>query len=200
MPRSYRSLVLAVVVGMSFLVLPARASAQVAAIGARISFVRGDVATDTPSSQLLGGLVRLKASPRIAVEGSMDYRSYTSTDKTKKVRETPIQGSLLLYLIHTTISPYVLGGYGIYTQKTDTLATNGSVTASASEKKTGVHAGFGADLMFGKHAAVFADYRYRFVRFGSKADATAQPLIPGVGLTKFSHQGSMWTGGLALYF
>ena len=48
--------------------------------------------------------------------------------------------------------------------------------------------------------ALFGDYRYRFVHFGDVA-VDSQPInIPLISAAKLSHQGSMWTTGMAFYF
>jgi opacity protein-like surface antigen len=181
---------------------PARAAAQgFVGLGPRVSFVRGDNTTATPSTQLFGGVIHLKASKRVALEGSIDFRSSTSTDGTQKVTETPLQGTVLIYLVRTTISPYLLAGYGVYTEKTETFATTGGMaTSTSTTHNTGWHAGFGGEILVGKRVGLFADYRYRFVQLGNSAGANATPLIPGVNLLKISHNGSMWTGGFIVYF
>jgi hypothetical protein len=61
-------------------------------------------------------------------------------------------------------------------------------------------------VRLGAHAAVHADYRYTFLRFGGDgaSQASSGPSIPFLGsLTdrlRVSHQGSMWTAGMTLYF
>ena len=72
------------------------------------------------------------------------------------------------------------------------------VAATSTEKKTGWHLGAGAELFVHRHAAFFADYRFRFVKFGEDAEGGEPIDLPG--LHRLSHQGSMWTGGMAFYF
>jgi hypothetical protein len=94
----------------------------------------------------------------------------------------------------------------MYSETTDTLDLTGAPIATVSERTTGAHAGFGAELFVSRHAAFFADYRFRFVGWG-EPDEGDDPLnipgasvIPGLDKVKLSHRGSMWTSGIAFYF
>ena len=67
----------------------------------------------------------------------------------------------------------------------------------------------GADIKMGKRATLFADYRYRFIRFGDEALAEGETGagafgLPGVGslidVFRMSHEGAMWTGGVVINF
>ena len=59
---------------------------------------------------VLGGTMRLRTSPHIAIEGALDHRSRTSEDLTARVRETPIQGSLLVFPVKAALAPYCSAG------------------------------------------------------------------------------------------
>jgi hypothetical protein len=114
---------------------------------------------------------------------------------------------MLLFPVRSTISPYLLAGYGIYQQTYDTLdPANGLAVTSTVERKTGAHIGFGAEVLLVRHAAFYIDYRLRFVRFGSPeadedpVDIPGQSIIPGLKNVQLSHQGSMITSGVAFYF
>ena len=94
-----------------------------------------------------------------------------------------MQGSLLLFPVRSAFSPYVGGGIGVYSQTQETLNAIGVVTASTTEKKIG-----------------------RFVKFGD-ATAGSEPInipggtvFPALKSVHLSHQGSMWTSGVAFYF
>ena len=179
---------------------PAMASAQGFGIGPRFSFVRGDIASDAQSTRFLGGTIRMSASSTAVTELAMDYRTFRSEDFTTQVRETPIQGSLLIFFGHHGFSPYLLGGFGIYTRQYDQLDKSGKIIDTTTERRTGLHLGAGAEIRLSRHTAVYGDYRLRFVKFGA-ASADGQPVnIPGLSKLKLSHQGSMWTGGVAFYF
>ena len=89
---------------------------------------------------------------------------------------------------------------GLYTEHTDTLSSTGVVLESTMTRKTGSHIGIGAEFLLARHAALFVDYRFRFVTFGA-GDPGAEPIdIPGLRSLKLSHRGTMWTSGVAFYF
>ena len=178
---------------------PAHASAQSVGLGPRFSFVRGDLPSGTPATRLFGGTLRIRSSKRVVLEAALDYQSQFSEDKTTRIRQTPFQASLLLFPVRSTFSPYLLGGIGVYSEMTDTLGPAGVVQETTLQRKTGWHLGAGAELFVARHAALFADYRFRFVKFGTP-DPDSEPInIPGLD-SKLSHRGSMWTGGMAFYF
>jgi hypothetical protein len=182
------------------------AFAQGFGLGPRLSFVRGDVPSDTPSTRFLGGAMRMSSSRRVVLELALDRRSETSEDGLSRLRELPLQGSLLLFPVRSRFAPYLLAGIGLYSQTHETLDDTGRVVDSTRTRKTGTHVGFGAEIFLSRHAALYADYRLRFVRFGDPEDG-ADPIdipgdsfIPGLDKVKLSHQGSMWTSGVAFYF
>jgi hypothetical protein len=189
--------------------LPVTASAQSVGIGPRMSFVRPDPALGTGRDTYTGGTLRMKMSPRTSVELAMDWRSTTSDDATVRIRDYPVQGSLMLYPVRAALAPYVLGGVGWYSQRMEALSGT-KVLSSQTVRRRGYHAGFGGELKLGRKLTVFADYRYTFINFGSGDEAEngagAFPVIGGLGgmsllqNLKFSHEGSMWTSGLTFTF
>jgi hypothetical protein len=205
---------------LAALAIPGAAAAQMLGVGPRFSMVRGDLATNTPSTRFFGGTLRLNTSKNVGLEGSLDFRTTMDTAKTQRLRETPLQGSLLIYPFRSVLSPYALGGLGIYTRTYEVLGPAGVISQSAQERKTGMHLGFGGELRVARHAVAYVDYRYRFVKFGNGASSTGTTTgtgtantsvsgsamnallgsIPGLSLLKFSHEGSMWTGGVAFVF
>jgi Outer membrane protein beta-barrel domain len=182
--------------------LPQAASAQAIGFGPRFSFVRGDIPTATPSTRFMGATLRMRSSRHMVLEIALDYRSEFNEDHTIRRRETPLQGSLLIFPVRAVWSPYLLGGMGIYSQVTDTLGgLGGGIEATTVERKTGWHIGLGAELYVSRRAAFFADYRFRFVQLGATPDAGAEPInLPGLSSLKLTHHGSMWTSGMAFYF
>jgi opacity protein-like surface antigen len=189
---------------------PARVWAQgTVGVGPRIAFVTGSGTTpqaNNTSTRYMGALLRARTSPRSTIELALDYQSHTNDTLTERVRDIPIQGSLLLYPLRTSISAYVLGGIGWYSQRVETLS-NTTVLSSTTTSKIGYHAGLGGELQLGNRAAVHLDYRYNFIHFGAQdGTATSPGAIPIPGLTdlqeklQLSHEGSMWTTGLTVYF
>lgn len=184
---------------LAALALPLPASAQGLGIGPRLSFVRGDVPSATESTRFLGGILRMSSSKRVVFEVAGDFRTERAEDGLSRVRERPIQGSMLLFPVRSTFSPYILAGYGLYSRTVETLDLTGDVAEAVSERKTGAHVGFGAELFLSRRAAFVVDYRYRFVRFGAPENDETPVNVPGLR-NRLSHRGSMWTSGLAFYF
>ena len=186
--------------------LPAAASGQSIGIGPRVSFVRGELTSDAPAVRFLGGTLRAVTGKHTVFEVSMDYRAVYNDDRTERTREAPIQGSMLLFPVRSAFAPYVGGGIGIYSQLHDELGAAGKVIATTVERKIGWHLGAGLELKVARHASLFADYRFRFVKFGTPEPGSTDipipgsSLIPGLGNVHLSHQGSMWTSGVAFYF
>lgn len=193
------SLVLPLLAVALLIIVPVPAAGQALGLGPRLSFVRGDVPAGAESTRFIGGIVRMQTSRRVVLEGAIDYRGESSDDGLTRVRERPLQGSLLVFPVRAAFSPYVLAGYGLYTRTVEHLDVAGAVSESVTERRTGAHMGFGAELFLGRHAAVILDYRYRFVRFGAAEPGEESIGLPGLG-GRLSHRGSMWTSGVAVYF
>ena len=179
------------------------ASAQSLGIGGRLSFVRPDATRpDTESTRLAGGALRAHLSKRTAVEVSLDYRRFVDEEQ-RRIRQTPIQASLLLYPFRAVLGMYVLGGVGRYSERIEPApGVDAEVLTSA---RTGYHAGLGGELQLGRHAAFHLDYRYTFLHAGSDEEyAKGAVPIPGTMTLQdrlgLSHEGSMWTAGLTVYF
>jgi hypothetical protein len=188
---------------------PLHAQARNIGVGARLAFPPDSTGTSQQggtSNRFVGGLLRVRMSPRTAVELSVDYQSRTNDTLTERVRNIPVQGSLLLYPVRAAISTYVLGGIGRYSERVETLSNN-SVVSSTTTSRIGYHGGLGGELQLGRRAALHLDYRYTLIHFGSHEGVTTSPgalPIPGlIGLQdklQLSHEGSMWTTGLTVYF
>lgn len=193
----------------SVLLVPAEGRAQGEfGAGPRFSFVGSSDAkhVDTPRTRLSGGMIRFRTTERTALEIAFDYRSQMNDDLTERVKDMPIQGSLLMYLVRSAVSPYVLGGMGWYSQKVEHLANN-AVRDSTTTRKIGYHAGVGAQVQVHQRAAIHLDYRYTFIHFGDQPAGTTEPgAIPIPGLVslqeklKLSHEASMWTTGVTFFF
>lgn len=199
-PRRY--LIVSGVVLSLLALLPGRAWAQSFGLGARMSMIRGDVEADTDAVRFTGGHIRAKMSPRTAIEVALDLHSETNEEGTERVREYPLQASLMLFPLRSAFAPYLIGGGGWYTTRVEVLEDDEAVS-SESTRKFGWHGGFGAELRFGRHAAAHADYRYTFLRFGAEETENGVAGAAGEsGVSRFlpSYKGSMWTAGLTIYF
>jgi opacity protein-like surface antigen len=199
------------------------AAAQTFGIGGRMTSISGPespAASDGDSSRtrLWGGFARLHLAGSFGVEAAIDYDSWTNDTETARVRSMPIQVSALLLNPKKTFAPYLLGGLGWYKHRVEAL-DNGDAVATASSTDFGYHLGGGLQLKFGRHAAVFVDYRYVWVDANgldgfSGLIKSATSLTSVVGLVSsiagaggadeaddgVSRGGSMWIGGLTIYF
>jgi hypothetical protein len=184
-------------VGMT--ISPPAVAAQGFGVGPRVSFVRGDLPTDADSARFFGGILRLGVSKHLVLEGALDFKTTEAADGLSRIKERPLQASMLLFPVRSTLAPYVMVGYGWYSRIVETLDTTGAEAESLSDRRTGAHIGAGAELMFGRHAAITVDYRYRFVSFGSPADDESPVDLPIIG-SRLSHRGSMWASAFVLYF
>ena len=217
---------LAVAMGMSATARDARA--QGFGIGPRMVFVTGaDSPLQDPNStssvRLTGGFARLRASSHLGLEVSMDFRTARDAAQTIEVKSTPIQLSGLFYLLKGPVSPYAIFGAGWYKTQVDLLnpaaTAPTATTTSAATTKFGYHTGFGGEVMLGKHASIYVDYRYTFVNIqgiGGILSTAASLMTGGLGslfttmsgannagnttTPNVSHLGSMWTTGVAVYF
>jgi hypothetical protein len=174
------------------------ASAQSFGLGGRLSMIRFDTNAETSAERFLGGQIRAHLSPRTAVELSLDVRTQRNETLTERVRDVPIQASLLLFPVDAPVAPYVLGGAGWYSHRVEALAGD-DVLATETTREFGWHGGFGAELRMGRHAALHGDYRYTFLRFGDDEDAPEDEEGGGHWFLP-SYRGSMWTAGLTVYF
>lgn len=181
--------------------------AQTLGVGGRLSWIRADARDDgPPSERFWGGFARVRVSRRTAVEVSLDYRRFTDTDG-RRIRQVPLQGSLLLYPFRSVIGMYLLGGIGRYSDRIETPSTGDSPATQVTVSRTGYHAGLGGELQVGRHAALHVDYRYTFLHAGAEADAPyVRGAIPIPGTLWLQekldlwHEGSMWTAGVTVYF
>src|SRR5690349_15406363 len=109
------------------LLVPSRVYGQAFGIGPRLSFVHPDVSSSpTPATRFAGGTLRLASSKNVVLEAALDYHADFSTDGLTRLRQTPFQGSLLLFPVRKVFSPYLLGGMGIYSEHTDKLGPAGT--------------------------------------------------------------------------
>jgi opacity protein-like surface antigen len=177
--------------------LPAPCRAQGIGVGGRVSFLKTDASSDAGRERFLGGQIRAWLSPRIGAELSYDRRVQENDLNTVRVHDSPLQASLLLCLARSSFSPYLLGGFGWYTHTVDGIVADETVLTTRT-RRTGTHAGIGAELRAGKHLALHGDYRYTFLHFGDDPESPV-PVTPGSRFLP-AHEGSMWTAGFTIYF
>jgi hypothetical protein len=176
--------------------MAAPAAAQGFGIGVRMAWVKSDSNLDDDTVRFTGGQIRLTGS-RAGLEVSLDRRSEELEALNQRVKETPIQASLLLKLAGGGFQPYLLGGPGWYKRSVEPLE-GPAEDLEVSTTEFGWHAGGGLELRFGRHAGIHGDYRYTFLDFNDDDDeeiggGLIGSLLPG-------HKGSMWTLGFSFYF
>lgn len=188
-----RGRVVSIISFVAVVAFAAPAAAQFG-IGARLAMVHTDVAGDDDSVRFTGGQIRLGSS-RTALEVSLDRHTQTFDLLNEKVKETPIQASLLLKLASGSFQPYLLGGPGWYKRTVEPIDDPTDSIESVSTTKFGWHAGFGAEIRMGRHAGIHGDYRYTHLSFNDdeEDESFVSGLLP-------SHDGSMWTVGFTFYF
>ncbi|MGQ0734924.1 MAG: outer membrane beta-barrel protein [Acidobacteriota bacterium] len=171
-------------------------------IGPRVSFVRATQPTGNGAQRLSGGSVRFSGK-RTAVELAVDYRAGVTGDLAERIKDFPIQASLLVYPVRAVLSPYLLAGIGWYTE----VQPGPVPQVNAGERrsrKTGYHAGFGAELRVHRHVGLHGDYRYTFIGFGdpdqTSSTASTPRFIPFAEQLRLNHEGSMFTWGATFYF
>jgi opacity protein-like surface antigen len=210
MKRSIGFVVLGILLGAANL---AEAQTGTFGIGPRVTFQSAsDIPTDS-SLRIFGGQLKLRMNSLTAIEVSADYESELTDSLTRRVKTMPVQASMLVYLTRTKFAPYVLGGMGWYrrsvTEQTDAPITEGTVTTTV--RRTGYHAGLGAEWRLGRHFAIHGDYRYKYLR-GGDADVDVEDdggfsvgsLVPGLGKLRnaldLEQEGTMWNWGLTFFF
>jgi hypothetical protein len=162
-------------------------------IGGHLAFVKADTEGDDDSERFIGGHIRLSGD-RAALEVAIDRHTETFDALNERVKETPVQASLLLYLARGGFKPYLLGGPGWYKRRVE--STDDSEDA-VSTTTFGWHAGFGAEIRGGRHLGIHADYRYLSLKFDDDDEEEEGNFI--TRLLPSTH-GSMWTIGATVYF
>jgi Outer membrane protein beta-barrel domain len=189
---------------MIALATAAPAAAQSFGIGGRIAMVKSDREIDDDSVRFFGGQIRLGGN-RAALEVSLDRHTEEFELLNERVKETPIQTSVLLFLAGGNFKPYLLGGPGWYTRTVEAIDDPGDLIEDETTRKFGWHAGFGAEVRLGRHVGIHGDYRYTFLDFNDDDDEEAG-VAGATGRDSFitgllpSHDGSMWTVGFTVYF
>ena len=197
MRSTLRRLAGATFLSLAALLAATPVAAQGFGVGARMAWIRSDVDIDQDSVRFIGGQIRLGLSQRMGVELSMDRHSESFELLNQKVKETPIQASLLLKLAGGGFQPYLLGGPGWYKRSVSPIEGPAD-DLDVSTTEFGWHAGGGVEVRAGRHFGIHADYRYTFLDFNDDDDEEigggfVGRLLPG-------YKGSMWTVGATVYF
>ena len=174
---------------------PCPAAAQGFGVGGRFAFVKADTEGDDDSRRFIGGHIRLPASaPASRCRSIATPRSFDALDQ--RVKETPVQASLLLFLARGSFKPYLLGGPGWYNERGSNRST--TATRARTTKEFGWHGGFGAEIRGRPPLRRPCRLPLHLPRFHDDDDDGDDDGLIG-GLLP-SHEGSMWTVGATIYF
>jgi len=159
---------------------------RVLSIGPRATYATPKDADDgawAPGAQL-----KLHLSSAFGFEVSIDSLKNDFGPLTT-IKTYPVQASLLAYLTPgSAVSPYLLGGAGLYYSK-----VNGPLGYENDTSRFGLHAGAGLEVMLGKSLSLDGAYRYVWLESIMSHDAAA--------LDKdYQDAGSMVTIALNLLF
>ncbi len=131
-------------------------------------------AKDADKSKLMyGAAARLKLTPALGVEGSINYRQESYADGNVKVKTWPVMVTGLFYPL-----PIVYGavGFGWYNTTIDYSDELNTVVKDETSQNVGWHFGGGAEIPLGPGATLTGDIRYVFLNYDFKE-------VPGTGDT-----------------
>ena len=135
-----------------------------------------------------GAQLRLHLSSVLAFEGSIDYLKNDFGPLTT-IKTYPVQASLLAYLMPGgTVSPYLLGGAGLYYTN-----VKGPLGYKSNTSRLGLHAGAGVEVMLNRSLSLDGAYRYVWLESIASHDANALD-------KNYQDAGSMVTLALNLLF
>ncbi len=141
-----------------------RAYAQGAYLGPELGIYN---AKDADNSKLMGGAaLRLRLSPGLGAEGSINYREEDYAGGKVSVRSWPVMVTGLIYPL-----PMLYGaiGAGWYNTTFDYDKTKiGKEIDSQTEQKFGWHFGGGLEIPTGANSKIVGDIRYVFLNYDFK--------------------------------
>lgn len=148
-------------IGLSILMI-SQVNAQSIKIGPQIGFQK---AQDADDGKFMGGVaMRLKLTPSLGVEASINYRSEEYSDGALTVKSWPVMITGLYYPI-----PLVYGAIGTGWYNTtfdyDQSKFPFEVIADETKQKVGWHFGGGVELPVGKSSKFTGDIKYVFIDY-----------------------------------
>ncbi|HUX06665.1 MAG TPA: porin family protein [Acidobacteriota bacterium] len=132
------------------------AAAQIGKLGVGVHGIWTKSATQDDERVFAWGLhARARISPRLALEGSVDFRSETIDDVT--ISLYPMQFSALFYLLPASGA----GIYGLFGLGWTRVSVDGDFFGEGAEDgEISYHWGFGIEVPMGGASTFFADVRY----------------------------------------
>lgn len=155
-------------IGLSILMLT-QVNAQSINLGPQIGYQK---AQDADEGKFMGGVaMRLKLTPSLGVEASINYRSEDYLNGALTVKSWPVMITGLFYPI-----PIVYGaiGTGWYNTTFDYDQNMFPFISDETMQKIGWHFGGGVELPVGKNSKFTGDIKYVFIDYDFNS-------IPGIG-------------------
>ena len=147
----------------------AQVNAQSISLGPQLGYYK---ARDADNGSIMGGVAcRLKLTPVIGAEASINYRQETYANDAVTVRSWPVMVTVLIYPI-----PVVYGamGAGWYNSTFDYNQSKLPLLTDETKQKFGWHFGAGVELPVGSNTKLTGDIRYVFLNYDFKE-------VPGLG-------------------
>jgi opacity protein-like surface antigen len=147
----------------------AQGNAQSISLGPQLGFYK---ARDADNGSLMGGMTcRLKLTPVLGAEASINYRQEKYANDAVTVRSWPVMVTGLIYPL-----PVVYGaiGAGWYNSTFDYNQNKAPLLTDETTQKFGWHFGAGVELPVGPKTKLTGDIRYVFLDYDFKQ-------IPGSG-------------------
>jgi opacity protein-like surface antigen len=135
-------------------------SAQEIGVGPVVGYQK---ASDADDGRLMyGAALRLKLSPGLGLEGSINYRQEKYADGLLTVKSWPVMASALLYPLPNVYG--ILGG-GWYNTTFEFDQNQLSVLNNRTKQEFGWHLGGGLELPFSTTSKIIGDIRYVFIDY-----------------------------------
>jgi len=135
-------------------------SAQGIGLGPVLGYQKASDADE--GNLMLGAALRVKLSPAMGIEGSINYRQEKYADGLLTVKSWPVMASALLYPLPNVYG--VLGG-GWYNTTFEFDNEQLPMLDSKTEQEFGWHLGGGVELPFSATASITGDIRYVFIDY-----------------------------------
>ena len=151
------------VVSILVFIIPSVAGAvDMFGIGPRIGYYK--VADADEGNFLIGAAARLRLSPLLGIEGSIDYRSEKYANGLLTIKSWPVMASAIIYPLPIV---YGLVGAGWYNTTYDYDLPQLDVLGleDKTEQEFGWHFGGGVELPMGIVTTLAADIRYTFIDY-----------------------------------
>lgn len=150
--------------GLLILALSIGVSAQGIGLGPQVGYFKSKGADD--GNFTFGGALRMKLSPALGVEGSINYRQEKFVDDQVTVKNWPIMVTGLFYPLPIAYGAAGAGWYNTTIDYDEALGINGP--EDETSRDFGWHFGGGLELPMGD-SKLFADVRYVFIDYNFDA-------------------------------